>query len=198
MAVNATAIISLANAKNRLFEAGTTNDSVIEQMIDHFTQRIEAEVGRPVKKRTVTDKRIDGTGDQWIFIPWTPVFSITQFQVRGNEDDSIVATITDSSKWIMKDPDIGEVKLIYDTFVEGRKNILFTGAVGFETTDIRYKAFEEAMYVALSDLYKRWESKSMSVVQKSFPDGSASFISAADLPPAARQMVAPYRRAMGI
>ena len=49
-----------------------------------------------------------------------------------------------------------------------------TGAVGFDVTDIRYRNFEESAYQAIDDYYRRWQRREMGVVQKSYPDGSAS------------------------
>ena len=198
MAVSETAIVTLEDAKTRLFESGSGNDSAIEAMIDHATALIEADLGRPVRKRRVTNQRIDGTGTPELLIPWTPVQSIDRIEIRDDYDDSGVQTITDSSKWILKDAETGLMRLTEDIFAEGRANILFTGDVGFAAVDVRFGTFKEAAYIAVDDYYRRWGNREIGVVNKSYPDGSASYVPAASLPPMVRQMIAPYRRAMGL
>ena len=98
----------------------------------------------------------------------------------------------------MKDPEIGQIKLVGYDFPVGRNNILFSGAVGFDTTDIRYRNFEEAAYIAIDDYYKRFQKGELGIVSRSYSDGSASFIPPAALPPSVRQLLSPYIRGMGI
>ena len=198
MAVHANAIVTLDEAKERLFEKGEKNDTIIEGLIAHFTALVEAEVGRPVKKRTLTDERCDGSGTPEILLPWTPVQTVTSFEIRSDLDDSTVTTITDTTKFWIKSKRSGLVRLKENIFNEGVGNILFTGEVGFETTDLEWKVFQEAMHIALGDYYPRWERRELSTVSKSYPEGSATFIAAAVLPPNARQALSRFNFAMGL
>lgn len=198
MALAATAIVSLDNAKTRLKLSSADHDAIVESMIENATALIEAELGRPVVARTLTGMRIDGTGEHEILIPWTPVQAVTSFEIRDDRDDTSIVTISDSSKWILKDAELGLVRLTEEIFYEGEKNVLFTGSVGFASSDLRMKTFIEACYIALDDLYRRWDRTELSLINKSYPDGQATMVPAASLPPAVRQMIAPHRKAMGI
>ena len=198
MSVHDNAIVTLAAAKERLEEKSDKNDAHIEKMIDHFTSLLEREVGRPIKKRTVTSERLDGTGTPEILIHLTPVQVVTSFTINSPFDDSLITAITDTSKFFIKSARSGLVRLKEDIFTEGVGNVLFTGDVGFETTDIQFRNFEEAAYAALIDFYPRWQRRELSQVSKSYPDGTATFIAAAALPPIVRGMIRSLDFAMGI
>ncbi len=198
MGVHANAIVTLAEAKERLFEKGEKNDTVIENLIDHFTKLVEVEAGRPAKKRTLTDERCDGTGTPEILLPWTPVQVVTSFEIRSELDDSTIETIADTTKFWIKSKRAGLVRLKESVFEEGFGNVLFTGDVGFETTDLEWKVIQEAIHMALGDYYPRWERRETSTVSKSYPEGSATFIAAAVLPPNARQALSRLEAGMGL
>ena len=193
MALNANAILTLDDAKERLFEKSEENDPIIEKMIDHFTGLIENEIGTFAVQRTLTDERVDGTGTAEILLPWPPIVSITSFKINDDGDDTTCETITDSTKWIEKDLNAGLIRLTESAFIRGTRNILFTGDVGFVSTGLDFRNLEEAAYIMLDDYYRRWERREIAVVQKSYPDGTATYIPAAPIPPLARNILLDHR-----
>ena len=198
MTVHANAIVSLDALKERLEEKSEKNDRALENMLDHFSNLLEIETGHPIKQRTLTDERFDGTGTAEILIPRTPVQSVTSFEIHSPLDDSTIQTISDTSKFWIADKRSGLVRLKETVFTEGIGNIVTTCSVGFLTTDIEWRTFENALYAALLDFYPRWERNELSAVSKSHPDGSMTYIAAAALPPIAIGMVRGINFAMGI
>lgn len=194
MALSARALLTLTGAKQRLFEDANDalSNAILEAMIDATSQLLEVEVGGPIAPQTYANERLDGDGTAEIMLPWR-VRSVTSIEMRDSRDASVL-TLSSSSEWFIVDGEAGIIRLKNHAFIPGRKNILFTGGVGFDSTDPRLTVCREACGIALADIWKRRQNQTMSMVNRTYPDGSASFIPAASIPPIARQMVAPFAR----
>lgn len=173
MALHATALLSLQEAQGALKLKTAQDDATLELIVNALTLTFEKEAGRPLKQRTLTDYRIDGTGESWVLLPFSPVQSITSISIRYR-DDTVYATISDSSKWkLIKRT--GRLELFEDVFLEGDSNVLLTMSVGFLETEIEWDTARDLFVMQLRHSWRFHQTNNFGLVSKSDADGSVSF-----------------------
>lgn len=193
MAVNANAIITLAEGKVFLGEAAATgtNDGTIEEMINSISTLIEIEVARKVVQQTVSSYRMDGNGKTYLMVPYVPLKSVTSVVVKDTRDDTTLETYTSFS---VVNANTGRLMLTDgNVFPEGRDNVVLGMSVGFATTDYELAVFKEAAYLQLKNDYKRWESQEIGLMSRSLPDGSVTLTPPRGLLLQVLEMIRPYK-----
>ena len=176
MTVAANAIVTLNEAKAFLIEKSTEFDSDIQNQINGLSTIFDRELGRKIKNQTLTDYRVDGTGYYRIILPWAPVQSVSKVDIRNDCDDSVYKTITDSSKWILKDKKQGLLQMVEDVLICGSRNILITMSVGYIDADVELAAIKDLFLKQLKFNYVRWRNQEIGVQSRTFQDGSIGFI----------------------
>src|ERR1043166_9457929 len=129
MPLSAGALITVSDGKALLKESSTHNGGAIERRVNSLRFTFEAYVGRKIKQQTLTDYRVDGNNKTHLILPFVPVQSLTKIDIRYSIDDTVYKTITDSSKWTLKDKYLGLVQLKEDVFIAGSRNVLLTMSV---------------------------------------------------------------------
>ncbi len=115
MALDATALIALADAKNELGITVNTEDAWIEDLINRASIWIETQTGRRVfKSRAITNEYQDGHGTSFLYLDWVPASAITDLRVDSARQFSASTVLTPwdeatATGYYMLDGDIGEV-----------------------------------------------------------------------------------------
>jgi hypothetical protein len=181
MPLSAAALITVSDAKAFLKESSTDNDGDIERRINGLSFIFEAYVGRKIKQQTLTDYRVDGNNKTHLILPFVPVQSLTKIDIRYSIDDTVYKTITDSSKWTLKDKYLGLVQLKEDVFIAGSRNVLLTMSVGYLATDLDFSQYQTLLLTQLQFDYRKWDRNEIGVTSRSLQDGNIGFVPSTQL-----------------
>lgn len=177
MALHATALIDdLTELKEVLKIPGNQDDANLEMLVNGITAKFETVTERMLRKRTLTDYRINGNGLMEILLPWVPVQSVTKVEIRNTADDSVQAVVTDTSKFILKDKKLGLLTMKENVLVCGLKNILVTMEVGFNLTDMEFADCKTYLFKQLAFEYRLLRNNELGLQTRTFQDGSISFV----------------------
>ena len=176
MALNANALVTLPQAKGNLGETSSANDEIIERQINALSLSFESGTGRKLKQQTLTDYRVNGNSKTYLFLPFVPVQSVSKVEIRYSINDSIYKTITDTSKFLLKDKRTGILQLKEDSFVCGVKNILVTMSVGYLATDGELAQAQALLLTQLKFDYNKWQHNEIGVTSRTLQDGSIGFV----------------------
>jgi len=130
MAVVPHALTTLANLKSYLGITDSSNDVLLEKLIDNVTEWIEGQLGgRRIKETQYTDDRYDG-GTQDIFLRQWPITELTSVQFNTG---TISAPVWQSfaADDFVKYAEQGIIRFIAGTGRPGLKNLRFTFKAGF-------------------------------------------------------------------
>ena len=182
MALHANALIQdLAELKDVLRVKSSEDDIDLERLVNAMTVTFESEAGRPLRKRTLTDYRLDGTGTNKLYLPFVPVSNVTKVQIRYDYNDAVYRTITDTAQFVLKSGDLGLLQLVNDWFIRGDRNILVTMDVGFQTTDMEFATAIDLMYMQIAHSFRMVKNGELGLTNKTYSDGSVSFFPASRL-----------------
>ena len=175
MAVNATALVTLSEAKAFLSLTSDAFDADIERRINGLTAAFERESNRKIKQQTLTDYRVDGNGRTSMLLPFIPTQAVTKVQIRY-WDETIYKTITDTSKFVLADKNLGILRLLEDVFIRGSRNVLISMSVGYLSTDNEYGKLQELLLLQLKFDWKKWDQNEIGQSARSLADGNLQFI----------------------
>ena len=181
MALAANAIVSLDEAKSFLGEQSPDRNLEIESRINGLSSIFDQRLGRKTIQQTLTDYRIDGNGSYRATLPWTPVQSVSKVEIRLDRQDLVYKTITDASKWVLKEKRSGVLEMIEDVLICGYRNILVTMQVGFAASDWELSSIKKLFLDQLHFEYHRWQKNEIGVQNKNLLDGSIGWIPAGGL-----------------
>jgi uncharacterized phiE125 gp8 family phage protein len=173
--------MTLDQVREELREKSNANDAVIERRINALSYTFEQRTGWVLMEQTLEGYRVSGNGRRVMHLPLIPVQSVTKIEMRDMLDDSVVQTITDTSKFLLKDIDRfgrsldGQLQLLEDTFRCGELNILIDMVVGFPKSDPKAAEAQRLFMMQLSYEYRRWLNGEAGVISRSMSDGSISF-----------------------
>lgn len=173
MALSTTALLSLEETRDALKQKGQFDTDDVIRMINALTLVFEKQTGRLLKQRTLTDYRVDGSGDRSIVLPWIPVQSVSRVDIR-NCDDSVNVVITDSTKWKL-DKKSGILELFENLFVEGDRNVLVTMSVGYADADIELDELKNLLVMQLIIDWRRIKNNEVGIASRSMADGNVTF-----------------------
>jgi hypothetical protein len=175
MALLATALVSLADAKQYLNETSDDNDAQIERAINALTNTFEMETSRLLKARAVVDYRVDGNGKFEILLP-PPVQSVTKVEIRDPVTDTSLTIVTDTTKFVLKDTRTARFLMKENLLLLGYKNILISGVFGFASTDIELYKCQDLLLTQLKFDYMAWQHNETGVNARTMTDGSVAFV----------------------
>jgi hypothetical protein len=175
MALLASALVTLADAKQYLNEASDDNDAAIERAINALTSTFELQTSRLLKARTVVDYRVDGNGKFEILLP-PPVQSVTKVEIREPVTDASIAIITDTTKFVLKDTRTARFLMKENLLLFGYKNILIGGVFGFASTDVEFSKCQDLLLTQLKFDYMAWQHNEVGVNARTMTDGSVAFV----------------------
>lgn len=98
MGMNAYVLTTLQNAKDHLRVPNSTDDNLIERMIEAATGIIETYCGRHFATRAWTDRLFDGTGDEFLILDEYPVTAVTRVSEGRSQVISVTNTRTDATR----------------------------------------------------------------------------------------------------
>lgn len=135
MAVKSYALTTLAKVKDQLdiTSGDTTNNAVLEQLINAATDTIERYCGgRRFKRTTYTNEKYDGNGDKSIKLRHWPVTTLTSFQFLTGDFGSDNWEDFDSDFYNIETGDSRNGGVIYSqvTIPKGVDNIRVTYVAG--------------------------------------------------------------------
>lgn len=145
MSLNANALITLNDLKESLSITDSTQDSLLEGIINRSSQVIETYVGHPIKSATYTQEKYDGAAkivlDKW------PVTAITSVQYQtgdiGNPDwDDVDST----SYALERDGDRGILLLQSPIAGEDAYRVTYTAGYTDVPEDIKQACLELCEY----------------------------------------------------
>jgi hypothetical protein len=114
-------------------------------------------------------------------LPFVPVQSLTKIDLRYSIADTVYKTLTDPTKWILKDKAIGLLQLTEDYFVSGCRNVLLTMSVGYLATDMEYAQLQALLLTQLQFDYRKWDRNEIGVTSRSLQDGNIGFVPSTQL-----------------
>ncbi|WP_018130709.1 head-tail connector protein [Effusibacillus pohliae] len=90
MALGPYALLTLVEAKDylKIEPADTTEDALLERLIDRASSMLERKYGRPLKERAFTDDVYNGSGDPYLVLRTYPV-TVTEVKI---DDVPILST----------------------------------------------------------------------------------------------------------
>ena len=171
MALNANAIVDIADAMAFIQEKA--NPAVLERKINSLSGNFERVSCRKIKLQTLTDYRVDGSGNSSLELPFIPTQSVTKIEMRFR-DESIYRTLTSAADFALKNGRV--LTLLKDVFLRGELNILLTMSVGYLATDMEFAAFQEAFLTQLKSDYRKWDHDEVGLSSRALADGSIQFM----------------------
>lgn len=176
MSLHASAIFSsLDEVKPALRISGQSEEPDLERLINALTATFELVSSRKLKQRVLTDYRVDGNGYREISLPYVPASAVTKVDIRHPLNDAVYKTVTDTTKFVLKDPELGLLLMKEDTLIYGNRNVLVSFTAGFASDDIRWQLIKDLMLQQLSFSYRLVRNNEVGLVTKSYSDGSVSF-----------------------
>lgn len=154
MAVGADALTTRASLKAHLKVTSTTDDALMDTLIDQATNIIETFCDRKFKERTYTEF-YNGDGEDFLQLEQYPITSVTSFNVDANRDFGSSTLLTEDTDFVVKKEE-GSIDLISDVtpFGQGqlpvaRKAIKVVYVAGYATIpdDLVYAANETAAHL---------------------------------------------------
>jgi hypothetical protein len=164
MALNANAIVTLAEAKQQLniVTSNTTEDSVIEAMINEISDAVEYYTQRKIFAQSVTNEIRDGDGTNVIYPKYYPLIQLSTassptsanilaaVQYRDTPDSAWTDIETDTDH-IFYDTTLPYIELYDLVFPIGRRNIRLNYKAGYSTVPGDIKQ------VVLEKIQMRWK-----------------------------------------
>lgn len=181
MALTANALLTLAEAREELREKSQAFDSVIERRINALSETFEGRSGWILTEQDLEGYRVSGAGGRILLLPIVPIQDVDKIEIRSAFDDTVVTTITDTSKFILKGKDkyehsiTGRLQLFEDIFIRGTDNIAIDMTVGFAADHPRIHEAKRLLIMQLQFEYRRWQQNEAGVISRSLADGSVSF-----------------------
>lgn len=143
MALNANAIISLADIKSFLKITDTTLDTILESWINEASSEIEWRIDNKVVSQSVTEI-LDGSGDVRIYPRYTPIVQISTASSPTSTDilNAIQKRVDPASAWtniltdsthVFTNQDWNYIELYTEVFPYGVQNIKLQYKAGYAT-----------------------------------------------------------------
>jgi len=85
MALQANALVTLQQAKDRLGITGTTEDTTLEELINSISDDFELYCGRIFRELTITGYELKGTDRQEIVLSQRPITAISKIELNSIE-----------------------------------------------------------------------------------------------------------------
>ena len=111
--------------------SGTTDDTLIENLIDIVTEFIENYVGRRFQQTTYTDEQYDGTGTDKLILKNYPISTFTRLQERQSISNEDTWATIDSEDYFV-DTDNGIITAQAFRFIPNTKFYRVTYVAGFD------------------------------------------------------------------
>jgi hypothetical protein len=187
MALAVNALMTVDQVREELREKSLANDGIIEHRINALSYTFEQRTGWVLAEQELEGFRVNGNGQSVLHLPLVPVQLVSQIEMRNSVDDSVSLTITDTTKFLLKDIDRfgrsldGHLQLFEDTFLCGELNILLDMVVGFPKGDPKLAEAQRLFMMQLSYEYRRWINGEAGVISRSMADGSVAFASPQNL-----------------
>ena len=176
MAVNAGAIITVAELKAYVGVTTTDFDTIFEIFINSVSDEFNAYVGRKLGKATYTDVYFDGPAGSDLLLPHFPVVSITSIEedgdtlVEGDYDDYLLYA------------DAGIIRRVMGSWLRGNKTIKITYVAGYVVQGATLGTGETALpgdlrLACLAQCAREWkkaQGAEWGMTSRSFPDGSVT------------------------
>jgi uncharacterized phiE125 gp8 family phage protein len=178
MPLNPNALTTLAEAKAYLRITETSEDSLIESLINAVSDQIENYCRRKLKEQTYTDEEYDGTNSASLLLSQFPVSSITSVKI----DDVLI--------------DSSEYKLRKSTGILIRKNSTWPKDImNIKVTYVSgYNPVPSDLELACKHMVMFYYKTDISNFSKTFGEGF--MIRPEAFPPQVRMLLDGYRKAM--
>jgi uncharacterized phiE125 gp8 family phage protein len=178
MPLSENALTTLEATKNYLRITETSEDLLIESLINAVSDQIENYCRRKLKERTYTDEEYDGTNSSNLLLSQFPVSSVTDVKI----DDISIA----SSEYKLRKGTGGLVRLNSE-WPEGVLNIKVTHTSG-------YSPVPSDLDLACKHMVMFYYKTDISNFSKTFGDGF--MVRPEAFPPQVRMLLDGYRKAM--
>jgi len=135
MALKDYSLTTVARFKTYADISGSTDDTLIENLINQVTEFIENYIGRRLKLTTYTNEEYDGSGTFKLILKNYPVGTFTNLQERSTRQNSADWNIIESDNYFV-DTTNGIITLIPYEFTEGTKlyRVNYTAGYDFDNS----------------------------------------------------------------
>lgn len=154
---------------------------IIERLINGISGQFEVETSRKLKRQTMSQHRLDGTGCDTIRLPWTPLFTVSEI-VQLNHDGSTAWTITNSespeqlaNSEFTVNPNTGLLRLYGRSFQYGTDNVLVTWDAGYPSSSLEMEYLRTLLLIELEYDYKQSKAGNLGVASKQFQDQAITY-----------------------
>ncbi len=178
LATNALTSLSAMKSYLKIELTQTSDDSLLEDLINASSNQIEGYCKRKFKEQTYTDEEYDGNGLKYLYLQQYPVKSISSVTV----DETTLST--DSYKIKKSNGNLIRVK---GTWPKGDINILLTYIAG-------YIEIPSDLELACKHLVKSYFNSDIASFSTTFQEGMVFRPEA--LPAQVKTLVAPYKKVM--
>ncbi len=182
------ALVSLSDAKYYIGITSTTEDVIIEEIINGVSSAFNSYTQR---KLAVTDYDIylDGNKKPILFLPAWPIISVSSVI-----EDGTTLTEDDDFKVYY---DLGFLYRVDDNWSEGKKNIRVQFAAGYDCLgtsptlphDIKLACLKQVAFE-----YKKYKNKDWGEQSRTYPDGSITKSTNSNLLPEVEWVLDKYKR----
>ena len=187
MALNANALITVAELRSYIGQSSTESDGLLELLINAVSQECDRYCARALKQATYTNLYLDGNGEKTLDLPSWPAASLGTVTEDGT---ALVSGLDDDYTLYTSDSD-AYLRRITGTWLYGPKTVLISSvALGYATipSDLKLAAMKQT---ALE--WQRMKKKEWGETSRSVGEGSVSLI-APGLLPDVEAVLKRYRR----
>ena len=168
MALVSYALVTLDNTKTFLGITGTSNDSLLEMLINQVTDYIETRTDRRFAETTYTEEVYDGEDCATLVLRQLPITTFTKLEKNNATDNSDSWEEIDSDNyWV---DELEGILTKTTLFRRGKQNYRATYTAGY--SEIPYDIQFLAMSL-ISDVFNR--RKNMGVLKETLGDHSIEF-----------------------
>ena len=199
MAVNSTALCSLAQVRSLLsMTTDTSKDTLLEMIINAVSKQFEEYCRRSFSSATHTEY-YDGDGSTDLWVKQWPITSITSiYNCTTIPPEFASAELEDSTYYAADDDAAGRI-VFYNSFLyHGRRNVKVTYVAGYsrgtgpgETDDALPFDLQFACARHCARVFSEIHDKRDGLASKSLNDGSTTYIK--DIEPSILQTLDEYR-----
>ncbi len=95
------ALTTLVELKRHMGISGSSDDDILNQLINGASVSIESYIGRKLVSQTYTDEEHDGNGTQKLYLVNWPIISVTNLKLWDKQTDTVQDTFTENTDFVL-------------------------------------------------------------------------------------------------
>lgn len=194
MAEDATvALITTANLKTFLGISGSSEDTILDSIVNAASKMIQSFCGKALVQATYTEY-YDGSGVEELILKNYPIASVTSLNIDGSRTFGSSTDINVADNVII-DANSGIITLWhnYSVFPKGLRNVKVVYVAGYATNAIPYDLQQACKQTAMMIYKRQYQDQKVGIASETIGDKTTTY-ELADIPKTAQAIIKRYQK----